>query len=251
VSSLVCIMPEREFFSLRYAVPGFTFILIVAVFNHRLLLATLETDFRSAFALIFSLLSGPATGFLISQFWWWRFQLNSGLLGIPEFNRAFRAFAEKYNSRKKSLEDYEKDEHPQLLAALDYVSHLETKSMLLILAERKWDMYHILSSTYYTLWIASVVGLVCRFCYEHYVLKPTYDISLQSLIMSLSNNLESIILTLTLVVMIIWILLFRTTRKWILKQLVALAVARIRSSKVSRHELMNAFPNLFSVASDK
>lgn len=242
-------MAERQYFSLRYAIPGYTFILLVVLINYVPLLEILTSHgFESAFGAFLaflSLLSGSAIGFLSSQFWWWKFQRNVGIFGGKEFERAFRAFAEKYKPEKTSLAECNKDEKRQLLAAFDYVSHLEIKEKLLILAERRWDMYHILSSTYHTLWIASLVGLLCRIYYEYFLLKPHYEISYQKLVSILSNNVEPIALISTFagVVFLIWIL--RKERKWMFTQIAALLSARIRSSKVRRHELRKAFPDLF------
>lgn len=67
-------MSERQYFSLRYAIPGFAFILILIGINFVPLLKFLEEipafkDSFGAFLAFFSLFSGSAIGFLISQFW--------------------------------------------------------------------------------------------------------------------------------------------------------------------------------------
>jgi hypothetical protein len=85
-------MSQRHFFSFRYSIPGYTFIVLVIGTNYVPLFEVLTArGFESvfvAFLAFLSLLSGSAIGFLISQFWYWKFQKKIGIFGVKQFESA-------------------------------------------------------------------------------------------------------------------------------------------------------------------
>ena len=248
-------MSERQYFSLRYAIPGYTFILLVIVINYVPLLEILTTHgFESAFGVFLaflSLLSGSAIGFLVSQFWWW-FQRKVGIFGVKQFEKTLRAFAKKYKLKKPPLIQWNEDEKRQLLAAFDYVSHSETREKILTLAQRRWDMYHLLASTFHTLWIGSAAGILCRIYYEYFLFlsEPLYKIPFRDLISILLKNVEPIVLASIFVSVAFFLFFLRKGRQWMITEYAAISEARIRSSDVKREDLRKAFPDLFPEPSD-
>lgn len=79
-------MPEREYFSFRYAIPGYTFLLLVVLINYIPLLTILRAtgagQVFGAFLAFLSLFTGSAIGFLVSQFWWLYFSHGDRIFGV-------------------------------------------------------------------------------------------------------------------------------------------------------------------------
>jgi hypothetical protein len=149
-------MPEREYFSFRYAIPGYIFILLVVAINHVPLLRFLEiTEAGEVFAALLgflSLFAGSALGFLISQIWYWWFgrkrAKKPGVYGIDELEQVDKALIKKL--QKLGLRKDAEDNKRAMLAIADYIVYRK-EELLLGYARRRWDMYHVLSSTIHTL----------------------------------------------------------------------------------------------------
>ncbi len=159
-------MAERQYFALRYAIPGYAFILILIGFNYVPLfniMATAVSDIFGAFLAFLSLFSGAAIGFLISQLWWWRWQKKFGILGCTGYDESITAFCKKYGLIKPENDEKKKR---VFLTAVDYVSHSKVDKDTLILAERRWDMYHILSSSIYALCLSLAFGIAFRLYFQ-------------------------------------------------------------------------------------
>jgi len=158
-------MSEREYFSYRYAVPGYAFILLVIAINYVPLLEILNRtqvgEVFGAFLAFLSLFAGSAIGFLLSQFWFFRFSHGARIFGISGFE-SLRHFLVEECKNHGLIEGKE----PPLEAILDYIRHRETKEELSKYAERRWDMYHVLSSTWYALAIGFGVGWAFRSYYQ-------------------------------------------------------------------------------------
>lgn len=114
-------MSERAFFSLRHSIPGFTFIALIVSTNlapifGRLGGAEAGTEIFVGFL---SLFSGPAFGFLISQFWWFTFHcLDAEWRLDPSM---FDAFLKKFKFRKPESQQ----QKARLIPVLDYILHYE------------------------------------------------------------------------------------------------------------------------------
>lgn len=68
-------MSERTYFSFRYAIPGYTFLAIILLINIEYFIEHMKqlSDSITLFGIIlgfFTLLSGSAIGFIISQIWY-------------------------------------------------------------------------------------------------------------------------------------------------------------------------------------
>lgn len=181
-------MPEREFFSYRFAVPGYTFILIIIAVNYIPMLKILEVtkagEVFGAFLAFLSLFSASALGFLISQIWWVRFDGKGRAFGIKKCKLAEKAFVKKLDERKlKTCQNMSEVDRKKVLELMsDYIllhskKHEEkTFSKLWRYSERKWDMYHVLSSTFIALQIAYALGIALRIYYEMSLFESPFTI---------------------------------------------------------------------------
>ncbi len=241
-------LSERGYFSLRYAVPGFTFILLIIGINFFPLSILLSNgngfDF-GAFLAFLSLLSGSAIGFLLTQFYWLRFQTKVGILGIDTLKLLddkapkeifITALAKKFELDNSKLSDIScETENRKLLAVLDHISHSEKKETLLRLQDRRWDMYHLLATTEHALMIGIFCGIILRiiclvaFCFAN--------------IGELGNDLEIAVLVPIVILVGILLCILPKSKIFILTEHTHLLEARIRTSNLTLLDLVNAFPS--------
>jgi len=228
-------MSERQYFSLRYAIPGYAFILLIVGINFFPLLEALRTtqvsEVFGAFLAFLSLFSGSAIGFLIYQVWWLRFQNKVGILGLEEFERSITAFSKKYGLEPPKCN---KKAQREFITAIDYATHVEVRENLLAMAERRWDVYHVLSSTRYTLWIGVATGIVGRVYCQFFLFNWTFP-CMHEVIVWIGIGVG--------VFSFNWIL--DKARQAILTLSATLHEARVRTSAVTPVELKEAFPELY------
>ena len=180
-------MPEREYFSFRYVIPGFTFILLVIAINNVPLLKILKESWADsafgAFLGFLSLFAGSAIGFLISQFWYWwlhghpileKDEFENIALEILKFLKSSKEIEEIKNNNLSKEEIHKNIE--AINTIFEYVIRLEKQDKFFELAERRWDMYNVLSCTKLILVIGVIAGSICR-VYYHY---SVFDGSLSS-----------------------------------------------------------------------
>lgn len=145
-------MSERTFFTLRYALPGYTFILmsiLVAYPELQLVLPQIEdATLVGAFLAFLYLLSGGAIGFLVSQPYYVIYNLfiagrYGGLTEMREFLR------KKYHLT---------DDIGRQIIFFNYIKSLSDKEFQ-IYAQRRWDLMHICGSTF----VATIIGLIFGF----------------------------------------------------------------------------------------
>lgn len=170
-------MSSREYFSLRYAVPGFVFILIVVGLNYYPIVEILKgqgtTEVFGVVLSFLSLFAGSAIGFLIAQVWFLIFHYrrgytkwlrpleddlaqNMGWIG----KKALREKIEKMD--KKEAEEYKKKRDVAMASSLDYTLLTMKDSDLWKFFQRKVDLFHIMSSTLISLIVGIVVGFISR-----------------------------------------------------------------------------------------
>lgn len=241
-------MSVRGYFTLRNAIPGYAFILIVIAINHVPLMEILQkpgfSNFFGAFLAFFYLLGGGAIGFLISQGWWWHWQSHAGILGdheydpaVPgdhEYDPAVEAFRDLYGVNIPPRDDMRG--RRLFITAMDFADHTKIDKdhkALLTLAERRWDMFHTLSSTLIALVLGLVIGVSARF-YFLLCLVPTPCFSLAELL-----ALEAIIGS----VIILMCLIYRG-RIWTRQMSADLTEAIVRSRPVNPTTLRRVLPRL-------
>lgn len=181
---LLLVMPEREFFSFRFAIPGYILILLIISINYiplfRILEETRAGEVFGAFLALLSLFSGSALGFLISQFWWWWFNGKGRSFGMERCQEAKNTFIERCNdwTGQKPVIPESKPEKQKTLLDLEHIFDYVVltapgnrgkegaEGRLWGYAERKWDMYHVFSSTLLSLSLGFGIGTAFRIYYE-------------------------------------------------------------------------------------
>jgi len=169
-------MSERAYFGLRYALPGYTFILMAFLIiwpNLQTLflqdVIRFDTSLFSAFLAFFTLLEGSAIGFLVSQLWYWFYDF---ILRENSLKPA-RRFLQQQNTYGLTQEDTPEGIHKQTVF-LDYIVQLAEKQ-LLAYTERRWDLLNTLGSTLVAVLLGSFIGFLIRVCW--YIPDPClYDI---------------------------------------------------------------------------
>jgi len=252
-------MSERSYFSLRYAIPGYTFILLVITLNYVPLLEILKTyGFESAFGAFLaflSLLSGSAIGFLLTQFYWRWFQFRGAEYSAEP--RSIKTLINKYDlARCDEIED-KKEAHAckkKIIVIHDYITHYEREKQkgVFIYIERRWDIYHLLSSTFHTLLIGSVSGLFFRIA-SHFLLFefPLSGELFQGFYDFLGTE-ESWVMLIIIVLVILLLYLLQKGRKWVIYQHDAASSAIISKSEVTRSDLGEVFqPDYFNLGIGK
>lgn len=134
-------MPEREYFSWRYAIPGYTLILLVTLINLIPLYSILKIlavhKIESTFGVFLgflTLLSGSAVGFLTSQIWWSWFQAR----GLHYDRTPVQLAIDRYGlTRSEKHEDKLK-----VITVYDFLKRYKTNRMekLCVYTTRRWDM---------------------------------------------------------------------------------------------------------------
>ncbi len=228
------VISERGYFSLRYAIPGYTLILLVIGINLNPLLhiKPIVGNIPAFGVFLTFLLSGSAIGFLVTQVYWWRFQRKVGILGVDKLKKPMiSALATTFNlDEKKLLAICCEDEKRKLLAVLDYISHSDKRKSLHTLVERRWDMYHLLASTEHTIYIGTIFGGITRVIDGH--------------LLSKSCGIPDLILIPIAISVFILLLSLNKSKFWVLTELAHLSEARIRTSELTVKELDTAFIDL-------
>lgn len=221
---------ERGYFSYRWAIPGYAFILLVIGINFIPLLESIKTvgvsEVFAVFLAFLSLLSGSALGFLVSQSWWWWFNQKGGMLGLDEFEDI-----------EKVLDDYgytppkeDKEKRRVTGAVLDFAIYLLKKKELLEYAWRRWDIYHLLSSTYCSVGIGLVSGVILRVLF---------------LISYSFTTVESVLLAPIITCVFFWLVFTRRSRSDIMFRYRPMFEALLRYS-ISDSENEKALKKVFS-----
>lgn len=244
-------MSERGYFAFRYAIPGYTFMLIVIAFNHIPLLNFLgTTEVGQVFGAIvglLSLLAGSALGFLISQIWFWWFlrkrSQGPGVYGIKELKQADKTFMEKL--RKLGLLKEVESNKEVLLAISDYIFHRESEVFLGIIY-RRWDFYHVLSSTLITLPIGLAVAIGCRIYAEIFLFKATFGLPSFEVLLQRITGGEAVALMIIFVFVCFFVLLFHKIRRRFIVEYSPMVEAVILKTEVKKRELQKVFPKYFA-----
>ena len=154
-------MSERTFFTLRYALPGYTFILVTVLINFSRLQSLVKTEVFVAFLAFLYLLSGSAIGFLISQSW---YIFYNDVVPIRFKLRNVQTFlACRFGIRREGW--------IQFTVFLDYTLLLSEKQMVEYI-RRRWDLMHTLGSTLFATLIGSLAGLLISTDFSTLSIKP-------------------------------------------------------------------------------
>jgi len=230
-------MPERTIFHFRYAIPGFTFVLLIIGINYVPILNLLANPrFDATFGAFIgfvTLLSGSAIGFLVCQVWW-VFHISMGATyGMHAWKprKAIQTLIDRYGlTRSRHLRDKRK-----VITVYDYIIHSETKLFSKELFEyrkRRWDMFHLLASEFATVLSGLVMGCLLRF-----VLFPRIGV-----IASAASSHEIIVLGTIAIVAVLLIVLLGIGIWWANLRYDAISEAIIKGSTVTSMDLLRIFP---------
>jgi hypothetical protein len=167
-------MSLRGYFSLRYTVPGYAFILIVVAINYVPIMELLRgigvSDAYAIFLGFLSLVTGSALGFLLTQYYWWRFREKGGLFSIDEFAKVEQFLVNDF----QYIPPNDRNERRRTSAAiLDFLIYIGDKPLIEYLW-RRWDMYNLLSSTAHVLRLGLFVGAAYRIFFEYYFFRKAF-----------------------------------------------------------------------------
>lgn len=170
-------MPEREYFSYRHAIPGYTFILLLVAINlfplFELLGKAGVSEVFGAFLAFLSLFTGSALGFLLSQIYWWLFKKKGGFFGIDGTKPILNLLTKTCKDYNLKIREAKKNE---LLEAIsDYIETQVDQEKTFEYSARRWDMYHVLGSTLWSLGLGFAVGLGFRVYFHVFLFKASFS----------------------------------------------------------------------------
>jgi hypothetical protein len=234
-------MSVRGYSSLRYAVPGYTFILLVVTVNFVPLYTLLGkqgnlTELASVLGALLALLSGSAIGFLVGQPWWWGFHKRGGLT-------QFRC-VQHLRATRHLVSDTK-----VILHVFDYVPHAGThsdsqKRGLSLYLFRRWDMHVLLSCTMAALVLETVAGFLIRIFMEIYVFQSSVFNALARLdFQPILGSGESWLLMGILGIAIVLFYFLCSERLWTKEEYERMHETVVNRQGPTKAELMSIFPD--------
>ena len=168
-------MPERSLFDLRYAAPGYTFILIILLINLRSITKTSMAPEIIATLIAFLALSGGAVGVIISQIWYAIY--NKCSLGTYKtFLDSAKLIEQEWNRhRGRPVDPYKcKMDREWVVTIRDRLTH-HPKEPIIDYITRRWDLYHLLRSISCAIAIGLTTGYLTKLLAFHECLSCDYD----------------------------------------------------------------------------
>jgi hypothetical protein len=243
-------MPEREYFSLRYAVPGFIFILVLVGMNFLPIMVFLQfmgaTEIFGVILAFLSLFSGSAIGFVVAQVWFcyyhWR-----------------RPYAKLFKKQEPLVEHMfglkqgvaGKDKDVRLSAILDFIVLNEKDKRYWEYFQRRWDLFHTLSSILVSVLLGLGAASFLRFFIEllfgiQQGFWMTLLNSLQGASLSLPSKIDLLIMIFTVASVAVVALLLRYLRKQAFNEYHFMLEAVIRADASRLKPMLHqAFPESF------
>ena len=166
-------MAERSYFSLRLAIPGYTFLLLFISINFRVVLFSLQTiykipEFLELFYALLLALSGSAFGFLISQTWFWWCRWRDILYEAPKSEIA--TFSKHYNL----VTNPTKQQKKMIVLAFSYVQNIMSKKYKSLddYLNRRFDLFNTFGATMHSIFWGLSLGWAVRLIAWHFLKKP-------------------------------------------------------------------------------
>lgn len=204
-------MSERSYFSFKWAIPGFTFILVIISLNHQVIIQSigLETGvpvFAQLFFGLLAILSGSGIGFLISQIWHWVYESQCYYYGAPR--KPYQTTIELYKLEKGFEKKTDKKRVSSFFVYLlsTYSGQKHTRDLLV----RRGDLYHLFGSEILSLFVA--LGWSIRII-SHYRLGKTFIFCGQNWWSTTEWNILFFTTLFTIIFIILLIKQFRTVSK--------------------------------------
>lgn len=151
-------MSERTYFSFRYAIPGYTFLSMILLINIEFFITYIKqiSDTITLFGIIlgfFTLLSGSAIGFIISQIWYSIYNY------IIKSHRMLMR-REVYRNLTNIIDDLEGISNP--VTVMVYFLQLKLDKNVAAYITRLFDMFHSLGSTFFGILLGLFLGYTLR-----------------------------------------------------------------------------------------
>lgn len=159
-------MSERDYFSLRYTVPGFVLIFLIIGLNYgpmyNILTSQGITDVTSLAISILTLFASSAIGFLISQVWFFIFHSRRSFARILEEDNVEEYMHKAFGWKKKEPKQKNNSQRDAAMGAvIDYILNKEDEKFLKFF-QRKIDLYHTMSCTCISLSAGLIIGEIVR-----------------------------------------------------------------------------------------
>ena len=241
-------MSERSFFDWRNSLPGFTFILFVLGMNFAPLLFVFTTQsIQATFGAIlafFTLVSGSAIGFLLSQVWWQHYRNHGAHYYFGKNPRKqIERLVKKYGLLPaRNTGDINRIQ--KVLAVYSYIlfSQQQKDPELVNYLIRRGDTFHSFSATRISLLLGLGFGFLFRILSQVFIFRWTFEIGVSDLCpLTYSAFSEILILALVISSALILFELFGNSRAWMLTQYDDMADALITQSGIRRWKLQEIF----------
>jgi uncharacterized protein YacL len=174
---------ERSFFTLRYAVPGFTFILISVLASYptlkEILFVNANVTLVGTFLAFFSLLGGGAVGFLVSQLWY-----------VIDLSCFYGNYGKLRQLRKDLKKEYNlKDDRFDQVLFFNQMFYRFSDERTQYYSHRRYDLRHTCGSTLVATLLGYVFGLLIRvhMFSTHMTLEQVSNSLIGNLVQFLSN----------------------------------------------------------------
>lgn len=152
----------RSYFRLRYALPGYTFLTIILLMNIEFLVdkipgSSYSIELLGIILTFFSLVSGSAIGFLVSQPWYWYYNKK---IKCPKqiLNRRAHKRLSKIKYVEKIIEEPE-----DRISIMAYTLFYKTPDKITIYINRLNDMINSLASTISAILLGLISGHIIRY----------------------------------------------------------------------------------------
>jgi hypothetical protein len=244
-------MADRDYFDLRYAIPGFTFLLFVILINYSPIIALLSGSdnpyitLATAFLTFVTLLSGSAIGFIISQIWFLGHNKQGGIMHLKDLAKLKTRFNEKFKPKFEALTEVEKNRYYDLMVT--YILHHQNSERQKFI-QRRADIYQTLSCTALALFLSVCVGAPLRLYFEYTVFYGSFLISAEWQ----SAIIEVIILAIPLALLGV----LMKSRKYPLLNYCGMLMASINEDIIGEKQIIiiklkEAFPEIFKKNENK
>ena len=231
-------MAVREYFSFRYAIPGYTFILLVVLVNYVTLLKVLRqpvSDVFGALLAFVSLFTGSAIGFLVSQIWYLWYQAGRGWFGHVD-----RELQELLHDTYGIETELQKKGIEPFLTYIRFRWGPKNEKRFEGYFQKRMDLYHLLSSTITTFGLAWASGILFRLVFWLCFGYPIFT-DLFADLLSCSELWVQIIILITVFFLALG---FHRGRRKVMTEYSLMVTAYLTNlrAKINEKELKNAFP---------
>ena len=147
----------------------------------------------------------------------------------------------KFENNETAFIEWFKVDEKHKKVVMDFILHQNKEDMKAKISQRRWDVYHTLSSTLYSMVIGLLVGIGLRIYYEWFLIEPIFEISFFTGIRAQEVELIAIIIFTVILVVVFWL-----GRKRLMRNYYPLLEAFLRYEiKQVGEELAIAFPEYF------